>query len=52
MDRTAIDWVVEEAIASGATDILIITGREKRVIEDYFDSSLFWDHYLKGTVNG
>ena len=46
VDRPAIHWVVEEAIASGADDILIITGREKRAIEDYFDMSLRWDHYL------
>jgi UTP--glucose-1-phosphate uridylyltransferase len=51
VDRPAIHWVVEEAIAAGATDILIITGREKRVIEDYFDGSSHWDHYLKGTEN-
>ncbi len=48
VDRPAIHWVVEEAIAAGATDLLIITGREKRTIEDYFDSSLRWDHYFKG----
>jgi UTP--glucose-1-phosphate uridylyltransferase len=51
VDRPAIHWVVEEAIASGATDILIVTGREKRAIEDYFDASLRWDHYLKGSNN-
>ncbi len=51
VDRPAIHWVVEEAVHSGATDILIITGREKRSIEDYFDSSLRWDHYLKGNEN-
>ena len=47
VDKPAIHWVVEEAIASGVTDILIVTGREKRAIEDYFDASLRWDHYLK-----
>ncbi len=51
VDRPAIHWVVEEAVASGATDILIVTGREKRAIEDYFDASLHWDHYLKGADN-
>ena len=51
VDRPAIHWVVEEAITSGATDILIITGREKRVIEDYFDGSIRWDHYRKGNDN-
>ena len=47
VDRPAIQWVVEEAIAAGVTDLPIITGREKRAIEDYFDGSLRWDHYLK-----
>ncbi len=47
VDRPAIHWVVEEAVASGATDILFITGREKRAIEDYFDSSPKWDAFLK-----
>ncbi len=37
VDRPAIHWVVEEAVAAGATDILIITGREKRAIEDCLD---------------
>src|SRR5512136_2149408 len=52
VDRPAIHWVVEEAVASGATDILIITGREKRAIEDYFDRSVFWDQRLRGETNG
>jgi len=47
VDRPAIHWVVEEAVASGVTDILIITGREKRAIEDYFDASPKWDAALK-----
>ncbi len=47
VDRPSIHWVVEEAVQSGITDILIITGREKRAIEDYFDSSYKLAHYLK-----
>ena len=39
LNKPAIQFVVEEAIASGIEDILIITGRGKRAIEDYFDSS-------------
>jgi UTP--glucose-1-phosphate uridylyltransferase len=39
IDRPVIQYVVEEAIASGIDDILIITGRGKRAIEDYFDNS-------------
>jgi len=47
VDRPAIHWVIEEAVLSGIDDILIITGREKRAIEDYFDSSYKLAHFLK-----
>ncbi|TCS95896.1 UTP--glucose-1-phosphate uridylyltransferase GalU [Hazenella coriacea] len=40
MDRPVIQFIVEEAIQSGIEDILIITGRNKRPIEDHFDKSL------------
>lgn len=39
VDKPAIQFVVEEAVASGIDDILIITGRGKRAIEDHFDRS-------------
>ncbi|MGA9840293.1 MAG: UTP--glucose-1-phosphate uridylyltransferase [Thermoplasmata archaeon] len=39
LDRPIIQYVVEEAVASGADDILIITGRGKRALEDHFDQS-------------
>ena len=39
VDKPVIQYVVEEAITSGITDILIITGRNKRAIEDHFDRS-------------
>jgi len=47
VDRPAIHWVVEEAVRAGVSDILIITGREKRAVEDYFDSSPRLQHYMK-----
>jgi UTP--glucose-1-phosphate uridylyltransferase len=47
VDRPAIHWVVEEAVESGVGDILIITGREKRAIEDYFDSSYKLAHFMR-----
>ncbi len=47
VDKPTIHWVVKDAIAAGADDILIITGREKRAVEDYFDSSFRLEHYLK-----
>ena len=37
VDKPAIQYVVEEAVASGITDIVIVTGWHKRAIEDHFD---------------
>ena len=37
VDRPAIQYVVEEAVRAGITDILIISGRSKRALEDHFD---------------
>lgn len=39
-DKPTIQYVVEEAVKSGIDDILIITGRNKRSIEDHFDRSM------------
>ena len=46
IDKPVIQYVVEEAIASGIDDIIIITGRGKRAIEDYFDTSPEIEHHL------
>jgi len=40
VDKPAIQYIVEEAIASGVEDIIIVTGRNKRAIEDHFDKSV------------
>lgn len=37
VDKPAIEYVVEEAVAAGLTDVLMITGRNKRALEDHFD---------------
>ena len=37
VDKPAIQYVVEEAAAAGLTDVLMITGRSKRALEDHFD---------------
>ena len=37
VDKPTIQYIIEEALASGITDILIISGRNKRTIEDHFD---------------
>lgn len=39
VDKPSIQYIVEEAVASGITDILIITNRGKGIIEDHFDRS-------------
>ncbi|HAB7411865.1 TPA_asm: UTP--glucose-1-phosphate uridylyltransferase GalU [Listeria monocytogenes] len=38
VDKPTIQFIVEEAVASGIEDILIVTGKGKRAIEDHFDS--------------
>jgi UTP--glucose-1-phosphate uridylyltransferase len=47
VDRPVISYGVEEAIESGCTDIIMITGRTKRSIEDYFDSSYELESILR-----
>lgn len=39
VDKPAIQYIVEEAVAAGITDILVITNRGKGLIEDHFDNS-------------
>ncbi len=39
VDKPIIQYVVEEAIAAGLTQIIIVTGRGKNAIEDHFDTS-------------
>ncbi|SHJ28287.1 UTP--glucose-1-phosphate uridylyltransferase GalU [Desulfofundulus thermosubterraneus] len=39
VDKPTIQYIIEEAVHSGIEDILIITGRHKRAIEDHFDKS-------------
>jgi len=51
VDKPAIQYVVEEAVASGITDIIIITGRGKRAIEDHFDKSYELEHKLREAGN-
>src|SRR3954470_15914854 len=39
VDKPAIQYVVEEAVRAGLTDVLMVTGRNKRPLEDHFDSN-------------
>ncbi|TCZ79438.1 UTP--glucose-1-phosphate uridylyltransferase GalU [Paenibacillus albiflavus] len=47
VDKPAIQYIVEEAIQSGIEDIIIVTGRSKRAIEDHFDKSIELETLLK-----
>ncbi len=46
VDKPAIQYIVEEAVAAGITDILIITNRGKTVFEDHFDHSIELENML------
>ena len=46
-DKPTIQYVIEEAVASGIDDILIVTGKGKRSIEDHFDKSFELEYTLK-----
>lgn len=46
VDKPTIQYIVEEAIASGIEDIIIVTGKGKRAIEDHFDIAFELEHTL------
>lgn len=47
VDKPAIQYVVEEAVQVGLKDVLLVTGRSKRSLEDHFDRSFELEHYLE-----
>lgn len=47
VDKPTIQFIVEEAVASGIEDIIIVTGRNKRAIEDHFDRSVELEMFLE-----
>lgn len=47
VDKPTIQYIVEEAVESGIEEILIITGRNKRAIEDHFDKSIELENELE-----
>lgn len=51
VDKPAIQYIVEEAVKAGITDILIITNRGKGVIEDHFDHSIELEDMLRRRGN-
>jgi len=46
VDKPTIQYIVEEAVKSGIEDIIIVTGKGKRAIEDHFDNSFELEHNL------
>jgi UTP--glucose-1-phosphate uridylyltransferase len=46
VDKPTIQYVVEEAVASGLSEIILVTGRNKRAIEDHFDAAFELEYYL------
>ncbi len=52
VDKPAIQYVVEEAVSAGLTDVLMITGRNKRPLEDHFDRALELEQTLEAKGDG
>ncbi|GIP42114.1 UTP--glucose-1-phosphate uridylyltransferase [Paenibacillus sp. J45TS6] len=46
VDKPTIQYIIEEAVASGIEDIIIVTGKGKRAIEDHFDNYFELEHNL------
>jgi len=53
IDKPTIQFIVEEAVASGIEDIIIVTGKGKRSLEDHFDNAFELEYHLqqKGKLN-
>ncbi|MAE65481.1 MAG: UTP--glucose-1-phosphate uridylyltransferase, partial [Phycisphaeraceae bacterium] len=49
VDKPVLQYVVEEAVACGIEDILIITGRGKQAIENHFDFNVELEEFLRQT---
>jgi UTP--glucose-1-phosphate uridylyltransferase len=47
VDKPTIQYVVEEAVASGLEELVLVTGRNKRAIEDHFDAAFELEFYLQ-----
>lgn len=47
VDKPTIQFIVEEAVKSGVEEVLIITGRNKRPIEDHFDANIELEQHLE-----
>ncbi|MET8577153.1 UTP--glucose-1-phosphate uridylyltransferase GalU [Streptomyces sp. NPDC005012] len=47
VDKPAIQYVIEEAVTAGLSDVLVVTGRNKRSLEDHFDRNLELEEVLR-----
>jgi len=47
VDKPVIQYIIEEAVDSGITDIILVTGQNKRAIEDHFDRNFELEYRLK-----
>ena len=47
VDKPIIQYIVEQAVAAGISDVILVTGATKRAIEDHFDRNEFLEDYLK-----
>lgn len=47
LDKPTIQYIVEEAVEAGIEDIIIVTGKHKRAIEDHFDHQIELEMNLK-----
>jgi len=47
VDKPTIQYIIEEAVQSGIEDVIIVTGRNKRAIEDHFDRSVELEVFLQ-----
>lgn len=49
VDKPTIQYIVEEAVASGIKTVILVTTQNKKEVEDYFDRSLSLEEHLEGT---
>lgn len=47
LDKPVVQYIVEEMVASGITEIIFVTSSQKRAIEDHFDRDYDFEHFLK-----
>jgi len=52
VDKPAIQYIIEEAVASGIEDVIFITGRNKKALEDHFDRAMELEVFLQEKGRG